>query len=219
MPRHPPDGGLAALLRSLADAAMPNACVFCGAPRAPLEVPLCAACHDELPWARTGPARSRLYAPLDYAFPIDAAIKALKFHRRLEYAPALGALLVETAGTLADGVDGILPVPLHWRRQALRGFNQAAELCRPLARYLGVPLVGNVFRRRPTAYQSGLSAAERKRNLRGAFAVRGPVTARHVLVVDDVVTTGATCGQLAATLRRAGAGAVSVLALARVEPS
>jgi ComF family protein len=176
---------------------------------------LCAACHDELPWAPRGPAGSRLLAPFVYAFPIDAAIKALKFHRRLEYAPALGALLIEAAGTLEDGIDGILPVPLHWRRQALRGFNQAAELCRPLARHFRVPLVGNVVRHRSTAYQSGLSAAERRRNLRGAFAVRGPVTARHVLVVDDVVTTGATCGQLAATLRKAGAGTVSVLALAR----
>jgi ComF family protein len=204
-----------ALLRRLADAAMPNACVFCGAPRQPCEVPLCAACHDELPWVRSAPARSRLHAPLVYAFPVDAAIKALKFRRRLEYAPALGALLVEAAEALESGVDGILPVPLHWRRQAWRGFNQAAELCRPLARHLGAPLVRNVVRRRATAYQSGLSAAERRRNLRGAFAVRGRVTARHVLVVDDVVTTGATCAQLAAALRRAGAGTVSVLAVAR----
>lgn len=215
MPRHVQDGGFTALLGRLADAAMPNACVFCGASRQPVDAPLCAACHDELPWVRPAPVPSRLHAPLAYSFPIDAAIKALKFRRRLEYAPALGALLVEAVEALESDVDGILPVPLHWRRQAWRGFNQAAELCRLLVQHLGAPLIRNVFRRRPTAYQSGLSAAQRRRNLRGAFAVRGRVKAGHVLVVDDVVTTGATCAQLAATVRRAGARTVSVLAVAR----
>ena len=97
----------------------------------------------------------------------------------------------------------------------MRGFNQARELCKPLRRVLGVRIIDEVSRCHATPSQSGLDAVARQRNLRNAFRVRGRVTAHHVLIVDDVLTTGATCGQLARVLREAGVGRVSVLAVAR----
>jgi len=108
----------------------------------------------------------------------------------------------------------VVPVPLHRRRLAERGFNQAALLGRPLARALGVPLVtGRLVRVRPTPPQAELAAAERRDNVRGAFALRRPLPDR-VLLVDDVRTTGATLAEAAQTLTDAGHD-VFTLTLAR----
>jgi ComF family protein len=169
----------------------------------------CASCQQEPP-----PFTSAV-AALRYSFPVDAAIKAMKFRRKLCYVPAFVHLLMMSADKLPAGIDALLPVPLHWRRQALRGFNQAAELCGPLRRQTGIEQINNVVRRRPTPYQSGLAARLRRTNLRRAFAMRGKVRARHVLIVDDVITTGETCRELARVLRDAGVEKVSVLAIAR----
>ena len=142
-----------------------------------------------------------------------------KFRRRLHYAPAFAHLVSGALHGVPADVDAVLPVPLHWRRQMLRGFNQATEVARPLARQAALALIGNVVRRRATPFQSGLAAAHRRRNLDAAFRVRGRIGARHVLVVDDVVTTGATCRELGRTLLRAGVEKVSVLAIARAGSS
>ena len=155
-------------------------------------------------------------APLAFEFPLDAAVRMLKFRRKLYYAPALGELLYRAAARLPADIDALLPVPLHWTRHGIRGFNQAAEICRPLQRATGLPVIRNVRRRRRTPYQSGLGARERRRNLAGAFALRGTIVARHVVLVDDVITTGETCAQLARELHARGVPKVSVLALARV---
>ena len=154
-------------------------------------------------------------APLEYSFPIDVAIKALKFKRKLFYAPALSELLCASSSSLPGDIDAILPVPLHWRRKAMRGFNQATELGKPLARRLGLPLLKGVYRQRATPFQSGLDASERLRNLRQAFACSEPIAHMHVLIVDDVITTGATTRQLAIVLLASGAEKVSALAVAR----
>jgi ComF family protein len=156
-----------------------------------------------------------MYAPLIYAYPVDAAIKAMKFRRKLHYVEAFAAILLDVLSTLPVGIDALLPVPLHWRRQAMRGFNQAEELCRPLRQHTGAPLIRNVRRNRATPSQSGLDAEKRQQNLRGAFTVRGRIRAQHVLLVDDVITTGATCKQLAKLLLSAGAKKVSAIAIAR----
>jgi ComF family protein len=154
-------------------------------------------------------------APLAYEFPIDAAVKALKFRRRLHYGPAFAQLLCRASRDLPDDIDAVLPVPLHWRRKWWRGFNQALEIAQPLASFLDLPVCGAVRRRRATPPQSGLTARQRANNLRAAFcAVRRPCY-RHVLVVDDVITTGATTSQLAKVLRRAGVAKVSAIAVAR----
>jgi ComF family protein len=226
--------------REIEFAVVPRRCAFCGVPRRYQEPAICAGCENDLPWlsvqcpgcarplaARPGDgvlcARCQdrptpfevAAAPLAYEFPVDAAIRLFKFHRKLHYAPAFGELLCRAAAELPADIDALLPVPLHWLRHGVRGFNQAAEICRPLQKESGLPVVRNVSRIRQTPYQSGLGARERRRNLAGAFAVKGEITARHVLLIDDVITTGETCSQLARALLAHGALKTSVLALAR----
>jgi ComF family protein len=227
---------IGAAARRCDEAVMPTSCVFCGIGPA---ASICSPCRADLPWVEHGcircarplaaplpdgvycgecqrrpPPYSAARAPLRYAFPVDAAIKQLKFRRRLDYVPAFASVLGEAMQELPTGTDALAPVPLHWRRQAARGFNQAEELCKALSRSTGVPMLRNLRRVRPTPYQSGLHAVERRRNLHGAFAVRGAIDQRHVLVVDDVITTGETCARLARVLLDAGAARVSVLAIA-----
>jgi len=172
----------------------------------PWRVPLCATDHSPL---------TVIAAPLEYAFPIDAALKLLKFQRRCDYVPVFAELLWQLVGELPGDIDALLPMPLHWRRQAMRGFNQAFELSRVLQKRSGLPLLPGIRRVRATAFQSGLDAADRRHNLRNAFRAREPVVAKHVLIVDDVITTGETCTRLAAVVIAAGAEKVSALAVAR----
>ncbi len=219
---------------------MPRCCVFCGTECVPAELFCCSDCAADLPWnehqclrcaeplapatvanVECGRCQQRpppyiaAATPLVYMFPVDAAIKRMKFHRGLEYVPAFTPMLEAMLAKLPADIDALLPMPLHWRRHALRGFNQAAELCRPLSRRIGLPMLVNAQRVRFTPYQSGLDASQRRINLRAAFAIRGRLKARHVLIVDDVITTGETSRALAATLLQAGVGRVSVLAVAR----
>lgn len=233
------------LCRSVAGAehaVMPRRCVFCGIVQAAGDPLTCSGCAADLPRASyqcptcaqalaaapadgvvcadcqaRPPLLTAVVAPYRYEFPVDAAIKTYKFRRRLYYAPAFSELLRPAIAELPEGIDALLPVPLHWLRHGIRGFNQAAEICSLLKKSTGLPLIRNVRRLRATPYQSGLSARERRRNLHDAFAVRGTIRARHVLVVDDVITTGETCRQLAALLRTHGVSEVSVLAIARAQ--
>lgn len=206
------------LMTAVDNAVMPSRCAFCGTRTRCDERAVCTGCYDELPWteaaAPAAPLRAEV-APLAYEFPVDAAIKALKFRRRLWYGPALAGLLRDAVTALPPDIDAVLPVPLHWRRQWLRGFNQAREIARPLARQLGVPIIGGVRRVHATRPQPGLSATARRRNLQGAFAATGTCRSRHVLIVDDVITTGATIRQLARVVLASGAETVSAAAIAR----
>jgi ComF family protein len=231
---------LPGVVRNIDAVLMPKHCVFCGMRSPPDGTSICSGCYADL--ARFENSCGRCASPvgsalqdgvhcaacqanpppfvsavarLVYAFPTDAAIKAMKFNRRLDYVPAFADLLIESMDDLADDIDALVPVPLHWRRQATRGFNQAEELCKPLMRHTGLPMLGNVRRTWATPYQSALDARHRHGNLRSAFAVCGTITTQHVLIVDDVITTGETCGQLARVLLENGAERVSVLAIAR----
>lgn len=114
--------------------------------------------------------------------------------------------------------DAIVPLPLHWRRQLERGFNQSDLLARTLSRRSGIPLVHAVRRRRATRVQAGLSNARRRENVAGAFVLRrrARVSGLRILLVDDVMTTGATASACAKALKQAGAQTVALLALARV---
>ena len=209
------------LLHRFDQAIMPRCCVFCGVRWTDDAGHICAGCKNDLeyrdPCAEETGSFAAVIAPLAYAFPIDAAIKALKFRRKLFYVPAFGELLVEAARFLPRSADALLPVPLHWRRHVLRGFNQSDEICKRLQTATGLPLLRVVKRVRATPSQSGLSAAERRRNLRGAFRVVTNVEANHVVIVDDVITTGATVRGIARVLQNAGVDQVSVLALAMTE--
>jgi ComF family protein len=226
---------LAGLDRTL----LPPVCAFCRTPLHDGESGACLPCLDDLP--RNDPAcrycgkplpadpgalpcarcqakplpLETVIAPLRYAFPVDVAIQAIKYRGRLEYAAAFTHILLAACDRLPGGIDGIVPVPLHWLRQGRRGFNQALELARPVANELGVPLAAPAIRSHRTAAQTGLGALERRRNLKGAFDVREPMDGCHILIVDDVMTTGATLVELARCLGRAGAEQVSALVVAR----
>ena len=197
----------------------PPSCVFCGVSAEKGELSICRDCYADLPWKEPAlsPRQSMFessIAMLNYSFPIDVAIKSLKFNRKLFYAAALSEILCSGCRLLPDNVDAVLPVPLHWRRKMMRGFNQATELAKPVAKALGVPLLRGVVRQKATPFQSGLNASERSANMEDAFSLRRSLTFEHVLIVDDVVTTGATLRQLGKLLLRNGAGKISHLVVA-----
>lgn len=158
---------------------------------------------------------------VDYAFPWDGLIAAFKFQGRPELAALLAGLLDPA---LADAaVDLVLPVPLSAARLRERGFNQAWELARRLARARRLAADAHLLLRvRDTPHQTGLGAEERRRNLRHAFLVepsrKAALAGRRVALVDDVLTGGATSDEAARTLREAGAAEVQLWVVARTPP-
>ncbi|MEM7430394.1 MAG: ComF family protein [Pseudomonadota bacterium] len=210
---------LNAMLGLLHDLLAPRCCAFCRLPTAS-ELGACDACIQDLPWRRSATAEVPglavdLIVPFDYTFPLDAAIRAWKYRRREFYVPALVALMRDAAMQVADDIDAVVPVPLHWRRLAWRGFNQAEILACAVSEFLAVPQCHSVRRIVHTPAQSRLSAVQRRRNLQTAFVVDADLTERHVLLVDDVVTTGGTLAALANVLTKCGAAKVSAVALAQ----
>ncbi len=197
------------VLRGLLDLIAPARCPGCDVRRDWGQEGFCEACAPLLEALPSGPS---LYG---YGGPLAEAIRALKYARRLDYLPVLGALMCEGARRHAGKVDAVVPVPMHPRRLRRRGFNAAELLAEPLARALAVPLSPtHLVRLRDTAVQASLGEAEREANVRGAFEGRS-VPAR-VLLVDDVRTTGATLRAATGALYRGGARQVRVLALAGV---
>jgi ComF family protein len=141
-------------------------------------------------------------------------VHALKFRSELALAPLLAELLLpEVQG---EGIDRVIPVPLSGARLRSRGYNQAAEIARPLAR--GKLDLDTCVRERDARPQMELPWDERRRNIRGAFRCRGSVIGASIAVVDDVMTTGATLDELARTLKRAGAARVVNWVVARTLP-
>lgn len=154
----------------------------------------------------------------EYEGVLRKLIHLFKYSRISPLAPRLGALMSRALPRDAR-FDLLVPMPLHWRRRWRRGFNQSELLARALSQRTGIPVVNAVRRRKSTPAQAGLTGAQRRVNVTGAFAVkkREFVEGRNVLLVDDVLTTGATANACAAALKRAGAGRVTVLTLARVD--
>ena len=154
-------------------------------------------------------------AVFEYGGPVADAVRRFKYEGRSELSRPLGRLLSVEARSLAQSFDAVVPVPLHWRRRRERGYDQAALLAKPVARALGVPLWLRGLRRvRATPRQAGLARADRLRNVENAFACASPGAASRVLLIDDVVTTGATLRAATSALREAGIGHVVPLVLA-----
>ncbi|MCJ0971914.1 ComF family protein [Pseudomonas sp. PS1] len=218
-------------------------CLLCDE-RCEADQSLCAACEAELPWLggrcsvcalplpasgvvcgncqKRPPSFDHVAVPWRFAFPVDTLISRFKHQSRWP----LGRLLAEQlARHLQHGFDEglprpdiLLPVPLARRRLRQRGFNQAQMLADWLSRALRIPVDGKRLQRiQDTPSQQGLDAASRRRNLRQAFALAGGdnLADRHVAIIDDVLTTGATAEALARLLKRAGAARVDVYCLAR----
>jgi ComF family protein len=187
------------------------ACARCALPLAH-PAPLCGRC------LRRAPAFDAAWAPFLYAPPLAGLLTRFKFGADLAAGRVLAGLLRQAWQAAPDPQPQLLlPVPLHAQRLRERGYNQALELARPLARSLGLALLPDALQRpRATPAQSGLSALARRRNLRGAFALRaGTVLPAAVAVLDDVMTTGATAQECALALKRAGVQRVHIWAVAR----
>ena len=150
-----------------------------------------------------------------------ALVHALKYSDRLDLAPMTGRWVSHAGRELLAEAEALVPVPLHWRRLWARRFNQSAMLAAAISAESGVPVATGVLKRvKPTAQQVGLSRTERAANVQGAFRVppeaRGAVAGRRLVLVDDVLTSGATVEGCARALLRAGAANVDVLIFARV---
>jgi ComF family protein len=193
-----------------------NPVIESGDPAAPM---LCGACLAERP------AFDATIAAADYAPPLDQLVLQLKFGASLALAPWFARMLRDAVLAHPGFAlpDVLCPVPLGPARLVERGFNQALEIARPLAASLGVGLRPRLaVRMRDTDAQSGVTPADRQANIRGAFEL-GPdaldaVAGRHVGIVDDVMTSGHTLNELAATFKQAGAVRVSNLVFARTPP-
>jgi ComF family protein len=203
-------GSARALLCAACDAELPRlASELC--PRCALPSPrgaLCGRCLAQ------PPHYDATVAALAYEFPADALVQALKFRGELALSTLLGGLLADKVR--AQAVDHVLPVPLSPKRLAERGYNQAAEIARHAHR--GRLELSLCVRNRDTRAQAELPWAERKRNIRGAFRCTRSLFGGTVAVVDDVMTTGATLDELAATLKRSGAERVVNWVVARTLP-
>jgi ComF family protein len=213
-------------------------CLACGEPgHGGLD--LCGICRAQLPWnqhacrqcgiglALAGqshcgacrldpPPFTHAFCPLHYRFPIDRLLPRFKFHGDLA-AGELLATLMQWPMDPADLPQGLVPVPLHRSRLRTRGYDQALELARALARGVRLPLFANALvRRRATQPQTELGAAERRRNMRDAFALRPDARLPpHIALVDDVMTTGATLAECARVLLSSGVQRVDAWTIAR----
>lgn len=216
---------------------LPPRCLLCGA-RGQAHIDLCLSCQRDIP--RNSPCCLRCglplavsgdtcgdcqrhprpwhsaWAPFRYDWPLNLLETRFKFSASLASGRVLAKLWGEAARP-PEPPDCIIPVPLHPKRLRRRGYNQALELARPLARTWGIELHPQGLQRRlHTAPQSELDAVARRRNLRGAFVVPKNIQLPdHIAVLDDVMTTGATLAECTRTLKRAGVKRVDVWALAR----
>jgi len=227
----------------LLDCILPPRCVLCGQVSGPICI--CAACRADLPWhgpqclrcglpvgsskdkicgacIQNAPPFTRLVCPLRYEFPANRLVQAFKFRRQLAAGRILSHLICETVTLRESSLpDLLIPVPLHNFRMISRGFNQAYELAAYAGRTLDIPVLNNALkRRRNTKAQSGLSRKQRRKNLKGAFYWHGSSKpGRHVVLIDDVMTTGTTVAECARVLKKAGAKRVDVWVAARAIPA
>ena len=230
---------------SLLEGVFPNFCALCGLRShrvVPLclecerEMPVnhhsCACCAIPLPpgansssTLRCGhclaspPPFDRVVAPWLYGEYFAHLIHRWKYHRETRMTALLAALWQQQA-EIHPGIDLLVPVPLHWRRRWHRGFNQSELLAGELLTTCAELKFSRLDRRRvkrgrATAAQSGMTASQRARNLKGAFTVCGPCDNLRVAIVDDVLTTGATASAMASALANAGASYIEVWCLAR----
>lgn len=211
-------------------------CVLCLHP-SERRIVLCHHCEQQLPWLKSAclrcampvgsekicgpclldpPFYEHLHALCDYAWPMNAFIGKLKYGKNQHFAKLLGQLMAERL-TATYPVDCVVTVPLHPKRQQQRGFNQTLELAKVLAADLQYPVMRwSCSRTMDTVFQSSLRAKARRANITfKAFAVSSQLKGKHVLVIEDVVTTGATINAFAQALKKAGATTVEIWSCCR----
>lgn len=200
-------------------------CAACDDTLAYLDMPLCPVCALPTPSAevcgrclRHPPLFDRTVAVFGYLFPLDKLIQAMKYGEQLALADAFAQKLARVIDK-NDLPDCIIPMPLHPVKLRVRGFNQSLLLASGTARKFNLELLPDTCKRvRDTPPQSALPWKERKRNMRDAFHCDADMAGRHVALVDDVLTTGASLNALAEALRKQGASRVSAWVVARTLP-
>ena len=175
---------------------------------------LCGRCITK------SPVFDYCYSMFRYEDKIINLVHQLKFGEKISYARTIGEMLLtmlqDELQTKQGKPECLIPVPLHKSRLRKRGFNQSIEIARILARKLEIPIEYDaVKRQRSTATQTGLNAKQRQKNIKGAFCVDGEINYKHVLIIDDVVTTGSTVNELAGVLKKNKVERVGVLSIAR----
>lgn len=231
------------ILHDLLDFFLPAVCPLCRSPLNPDSgTGFCAECREDIPPIPAAACRrcalpyptditddhlcatclnektalfERVIAVGVYDGPLKEAIHRFKYRDQINLDHPLADLLASRSTDLSS-VDLILPVPLHRKRLAQRAYNQSALLAQRLGRSLDRPVaLRRLIRQRNTPPQQGQSARQRKSNLKNAFSLNAPLQGEHVLLVDDVYTTGATVRECCRTLRKSGAGQITVAVLAR----
>jgi len=186
------------------------ACKTCGIPTPSPQTGICSEC------LRKAPPYSKIHCYGIYDGALRTSIHLLKFHGVKRLARPLGILL--SALDLGN-YDALVPVPLHTNKLRQREFNQTALLCRHLSKILKIPvLLDSLIKVKDTKLQTEVGRAGRLRNLKGAFAVSKEIGGKRLLLVDDVITTGATATECSSVLKKAGAKEIDVVALARSMP-
>jgi len=228
---------LTAITSNILDFFLPQVCVQCHTRTRGL---LCDTCQQQLPWIKHScqrcgreliadgpwcgaclqqtPSFACTIAPFSYTAPVSDFIIALKFHGKLLYAKLLSDFLATQLINYYQAHPKpslIIPVPLHKARLAERGFNQALEIAKPIAKKLKIPLERHNCRRvKNTLAQTLLNADERRINIKKAFVVKKTIPS-HIAVIDDVITTGSTINEFCLALRQAGATTIDVWCCAR----
>ncbi len=232
------------LAQNLLSALFPSCCVFCQKTvdqATAQDIEICPDCYQALPHNTTccvrcalplaeditsatfcgrcikkRPAFDYACSPFRYEDDIIKLVHQLKFSEKIRFSRSIGEMLLAHFSARNEKPDCLLPVALHPSRMRQRGFNQSIEISRVLAKKLAIPIEHSVIvRQRSTAAQTGLSAKQRQKNIRGAFSVAGELNHQHVLIIDDVMTTGATVNELATLLKKNNVERVGVLCIAR----
>jgi ComF family protein len=223
--------------------ALPHVCIFCKN-LSGRDQDLCQTCLQDLPFLRYGCMRcatplpfspqpllcgqclqtnsvfEQIHALFLYQAPLTKLILDLKFQHVLTHAKLLGELLAEKIAQDRYQAKplpaAIIPVPLHDQRLKERGFNQAVEIAKPVAKKLHLPLLTQGFiRSKHTTAQAQLPAKQRKQNIHGAFMIEHDLKGQPIAVVDDVITTGSTINEFCRVLKKHGAGKIEVWCCAR----
>lgn len=221
-----------------------HSCLLCGQV-VKREISLCKACESDLPindhacpvcaipikntqanltcgqCIKSPPSYDYGYSVFRYEMPIVKMVSQMKFSKKLSYASILASLLAKSyaKNEAAYGIpEAILPVPLHNKRLVQRGYNQSLELSRKLSKQLRKPLLLDFIKRvTETQAQTELNKKQRRQNVKGSFEALKKSTYKHILVIDDVVTTGATINEVARVLKNSGVTTVGFLSIARAQ--
>lgn len=225
---------------------LPRICVLCNDATND-DIDLCHACYDDLPWLhqvciqcalplsnysnnlqhcglclKKAPPFDQTIALCSYSEPIISFINLLKFNGQLKYAQLLNQLFIKYLKSnsiyLQQLPEYIIPIPLHINRLRERGFNQALELSRLVSTYFEIPIMDNVCQRiRETQAQSLIQANQRRSNIKNAFTISKTIKAKHIAIVDDVVTTGTTVAELSQLFKIIGVEKIDVWCYARTQ--